>query len=56
MNKYCFEIYEFDEVRGNLFKGYKSVLAEDTEQAYLSASHSLPENYSLSQIYIPQEE
>lgn len=55
MSKFCFEVYEFDDIKGNIFKGFKTVNAEDTEQALLSASKGLEENHKLFQIYIPQE-
>lgn len=54
MSKFCFEVYEFNENKGSIFKGYKTVNANDTEQAILSASVGLPENHELVQIYVPQ--
>jgi hypothetical protein len=54
MSKFCFEIYEYKETKEFVFKGYKTVNANDTEQAKLSASVGLPENHKLVQIYISQ--
>jgi len=51
--KYCFEVYEIGH-KGNIFKGYRVVNAEDTEQAMLSASKNLEDNNVLCQIYIDQ--
>lgn len=51
MTKYCFEVYEKTN-RGQIFKGYKTVLAEDIEQASLSASSNLSEDHMLLQIYL----
>jgi len=51
MKKYCFELYETSD-RGLLFKGYKTLLAESTEQARLSAEESLHDNEKLYQIFI----
>lgn len=54
MNKFVFEMYEFCETKGRIFKGYKTIVAESSEQAWLSAQEALPINYKLEQIYIPQ--
>lgn len=51
--KYCFEVYEVGH-KGSIFKGYKTVNADDTEQAMLSASKNLDDNHFLCQIYIDQ--
>ena len=50
--KYCFELYEITDNRGTLFKGYKTIDAESTEEATLSAQESIPSNYKIHQIYI----
>ena len=52
--KYCFELYERDEKRGQIFRGYKSVVAEDVDSALFLAQSGLEENYILARIYIPQ--
>lgn len=54
MNKYCFELYE-SSAKGRVFLGYKTVHAEDNEQAYDKVSEKLDENVQAFQIYIPQE-
>lgn len=53
MNKYCFELYDYNE-KGRIFLGYKTVQAENSEQAYEVASQKLADNIRLFQIYIPQ--
>jgi len=45
-------MYEFSENRGVIFKGYKNIQADSTEEAVLSAQEGLPSNYKLQQIYI----
>lgn len=52
MNKFCFEIYEFNE-RGRIFKGYKTVLAESTEQAQLCCQDSFDNSHQFCQVFIP---
>lgn len=52
--KYCFEEYEYCN-KGILFKGIKTILAENSEQAKLSASEFETETKKLFQIYIPAE-
>lgn len=54
MNRYCFELYETSN-RGRVFLGYKTVHAEDNEQAYEKVSEKLDENITAFQIYLPQD-
>jgi len=53
--KYCFELYERNERRGNIFKGFKTIVAEDVDSALFLAQSGLEENQFLAQIYIPQD-
>lgn len=50
--KFCYEIYEFGD-RGRIFKGFKTVAAEDSESAYEQALSGLADNCKLVPIYIP---
>ena len=52
MNKYVFEMYELSE-RGRIFKGYKTVQAEDSEQAKQLAQDQVGDKTNLFQIYTP---
>lgn len=54
MSRFCFEMYQVTE-RGLKFKGYKTIIAESTEQALLSAQDSVDEDIKIAQIYIPNE-
>lgn len=54
MNKYCFELYEYS-TRGQLFIGYKTVRADDVEQAHDLVKQKLADNIKVFQIYLPQE-
>lgn len=55
MNKYCFELYE-NSNRGRVFLGYKTVHAEDNEQAYEKVTEKLENEIQAFQIYISQNE
>lgn len=53
--KYCFEMYEIIEGKKNKFLGYKTIIANSTEQAFLSAKESCDEEVTLAQIWVPQD-
>jgi len=52
--KYLFEMYEFGK-KGQIFLGYKSIVASNNEEAKTIAEANLPEGVMLAQIYISQE-
>lgn len=54
MNKYCFELYEYS-TKGQVFVGYKTVQAEDADQAHALVKEKLTDNTRIFQIYLPQE-
>lgn len=51
--KYVFEKYEYG-VRGRIFMGYVTVLAESVENARETAQTKVGESITLAQIYVPQ--
>lgn len=52
--KYVYELYEHGN-RGIVFKGYKTVHSQHSEDAVAQASRGLEENIKLHQIYVSQE-
>ena len=51
MNKYCFELYVFGD-QGRVFKGYKTVMALNPEEAMTMVEEKVEDNIQILPVFL----